>query len=222
MAPEMIEDNREYDKRVDIFSFSICLFEMLFLFPVEGIPKDGKLSFSNIALVMLSLSIPLLEITYVVNLRGGWRPRFPEIPSLEHSGYVRLIKMCWQHKSEYRPTATRALSLLCNILPGQILAKQKIKDGKDWVRLLVRGEEFFARRSTLARVRRSHLWELFGGGRESDPAKNEDGFIELDEDPTTFETVLRVLQSLAEDSKELDLTSALRRLAIPPHFVERK
>jgi len=108
----------------------------------------------------------------------GKRLPFPEMGSLEKNGFARLIERCWDEDAKNRPSASKALEKLCKVLPHQILAQQEVKDGKDWMKLLV-GEEFIACRSTLARVRRSLLWELFAGGREKDPPANKDGFIEL-------------------------------------------
>jgi len=157
----------------------------------------------------------LPEINYVYNVRQGWRPPFPEFPSLEHRKFATLIEQCWNQEPSARPNAFNALGRLDKILPTQALAKQDVKDGKDRIKLLVRGEEFIARRSTLACIRRSRLWELVGGGRENDPPKNAAGFIELDEDPEDFETVLGVLQSLAGSSKDVWASGALQRLVGP-------
>jgi hypothetical protein len=115
---------------------------------------------------------------------------------LSHYGFIRLIEQCWDPEATTRPTASKALIKLHKILPQQVLAKQEVMDGADRIKLKVRGEEFIARRSTLARVRRSYLWELFAGGRENDPPANLEGFIELDADPEQFEQMLGLLKLL--------------------------
>ena len=146
----------------------------------------------------------------------GWRPNFPDSITLSHYGFTRLIEKCWNQEAAKRPTASKALAKLHKILPQQVLAPQDVKDGSNGIKLKVRGEEFIARRSTLAWVRRSHLWELFAGGRENDPASNEEGYIELDADPAEFEKVLAVLQLLAVAPAHLaSYSAAVQNWAVP-------
>ena len=161
MAPE-VTGYTEYGSQVDIYSFAICLFEMLFSIPAEY-SKDGKLFPGSLELNIIP------ETAYVLNVRQGRRPPFLKVPSLEHWIFaLHLIKPCWDQDPSKRPTASIALAELAKLFPNQMVAKQEVKDRDDRIKLLVRGEEFIARRSTLARVRRSHLWELFGGGRENE------------------------------------------------------
>jgi len=208
MAPEAL-NNTDYDELRDIYSFAICLFEMLFPFPTE-LPKEGTFLPSTVA---TTSHIPS-GITYAQNVTNGWRPPFPTFPSQEHSEFARLIQQCWSHDPSKRPSASTALAELFKIRPNQ-KSKQEVKDGKDRIKLLVRGEEFIARRSTLVRVRRSQLWELFAGGREKDPPAKEDGFVELDAEPLRFEKALGFLQMLDTDGDVALISAGAKRLAVP-------
>ena len=156
-------------------------------------------------------------VEFVASVRkDGWRPAFPDDITLSHYGFTRLIEKCWNQKASNRPTASKALVKLHKILPQQIFAKHSVKDGDDRIKLMVRGEGFIARRSVLARVRRSHLWELFAGGRVNDHASNEEGYIELDADPAEFEKVLAVLQLLDVATENLaSLAESFQNWAAP-------
>ena len=95
-----------------------------------------------------------------------------------------------------------------------------MKDGDDRIKLRVGWEKFIVRRSALARVRRSYLWELFGGGRENDSAshqnENSKREIELGADPGQFEKVLAVLQLLEVMSDDLgSFYTTLHKFGIP-------
>ena len=200
LAPEAGDNT--YGSAVDIYSFSFCLFEMQHPFPTD-IPRDGKVFQIKIFTTVFSL-----DHTYVSNVRNGWRPPLPAPCSLEHCGYRQLIEQGWAHDPTKRPSARQALGKLFKILPCQFL-QQQVKDGHERIRLLARGEEFIARRSTLALVRQSCLWEFFGGGKEKDPPANADGFIELAAGPKTLETAL----SMLVESNDFAPLGALRCLA---------
>ena len=86
----------------------------------------------------------------------------------------------------------------------------------------VGGVEFIARRSTLARIWRSLLWELFAGDRLHDPPKNTDGFIKLDADPVhtpeQFEQMLALLKLLEVGPGERALApffATVQKYAVP-------
>lgn len=214
MAPE-IQSPQEYglqtyDAKVDIYSFAICLYEMLFTWLSDWSKDMINLSLNRHTNVMFP---DYLE----VRTDRASRPAFPTSQTLETYGFARLIQKCWNPEPLERPEARNALAKLCKILPKQILAKQEVKDGNDQIKLRIRGEEFTVRRSVLARVRRSTLWELFGGGRDKDPPTSPDGFVELDENPQQFTRVIAMLQLLDVYSGD-DLASfngTLQRLALP-------
>ncbi|XP_021641347.2 serine/threonine-protein kinase STY46 isoform X2 [Hevea brasiliensis] len=88
MAPEVIE-HKPYDHKVDVFSFSIVLWELL----------TGKLPYEHLT--------PLQAAVGVV--QQGLRP---SIPKHTHPKLVELFERCWQTDPSLRPDFSEILELL--------------------------------------------------------------------------------------------------------------
>ncbi|XP_057987575.1 serine/threonine-protein kinase STY46 isoform X1 [Hevea brasiliensis] len=101
MAPEVIEHN-PYDHKVDVFSFSIVLWELL----------TGKLPYEHLT--------PLQAAVGVV--QQGLRP---SIPKHTHPKLVELLERCWQKDPSLRPEFSEILELL------QQLAKKVAEETED-------------------------------------------------------------------------------------------
>ncbi|XP_050211541.1 serine/threonine-protein kinase STY46-like isoform X2 [Mercurialis annua] len=91
MAPEVIE-HKPYDHKVDVFSFSIVLWELL----------TGKLPYEHLT--------PLQAAVGVVQ-----QCTRPSIPSDTHPRLVELLERCWQQDPLLRPEFSEVLQLLQNL-----------------------------------------------------------------------------------------------------------
>ena len=79
MAPEQMESD-DYNEKVDVYSYGCILYEML----SNKIPFEGETSYKAAAKIM-----------------AGKRPK---IKSHSHRLIQELIKQCWEHEPENRPS----------------------------------------------------------------------------------------------------------------------
>ncbi|WCJ44301.1 ACT-like protein tyrosine kinase family protein [Euphorbia peplus] len=100
MAPEVIE-HKPYDRKIDVFSFGIVLWELL----------TGQLPYEHLT--------PLQAAVGVV--QQGLRPPIPEHT---HPKLSELLERCWQHDPSLRPEFSETLKVL------QLLAKM-VPEEKD-------------------------------------------------------------------------------------------
>ncbi|XP_020535437.1 serine/threonine-protein kinase STY8 isoform X2 [Jatropha curcas] len=99
MAPEVIE-HKPYDHKVDVFSFSVVLWELL----------TGKLPYEHLT--------PLQAAVGVV--QQGLRP---SIPKHTHYKLVELLERCWQQEPSLRPEFSEILELLHQL--ARMVAEEK-------------------------------------------------------------------------------------------------
>lgn len=95
MAPELVLQEF-YDEKVDVFSFSIVMFEML----VEtDAPYGSTLSFN---------------IEYTVSKNPLFRPMIPVAFEVlpEHHWYLELMSNCWKHNPKDRPSFSDIVEIL--------------------------------------------------------------------------------------------------------------
>ncbi|XP_048226899.1 serine/threonine-protein kinase STY46 isoform X2 [Ricinus communis] len=91
MAPEVIE-HKPYGRKVDVFSFSIVLWELL----------TGKLPYEHLSPLQAAISV----------VQQGLRP---SIPKRTHPKLVELLERCWQQDPSLRPEFYEILELLQNL-----------------------------------------------------------------------------------------------------------
>ena len=97
-APEILRGER-YDERVDVYSFSIVLAEMVMRTkPYEGISRAG-------------IRAKIME---------GLRPAYPaESFDSEWPAISMLMKKCWAGEPGVRPNMSEAVHVLQNARPGE-------------------------------------------------------------------------------------------------------
>jgi len=104
MAPEVMK-NECYTAKADIYSFALCLFEMVF----------GPNPFRKLQVVQLAQK--------VVNEKH--RPLFPDAVVLPH--LKALVERCWDQDPAKRPSAEDALELLENPCPQCVIYVKQIR-----------------------------------------------------------------------------------------------
>jgi serine/threonine protein kinase len=96
MAPEVLQQ-RPYDERADVYSYSIVLWEMLCkVEPFKGLHP--------------------MQVMWAVD--KGERPPLPPLPDCPPD-YVALIRSCWAREPEERPSFKEALQRLSAMATGQ-------------------------------------------------------------------------------------------------------
>ncbi|KAH7290475.1 hypothetical protein KP509_30G050000 [Ceratopteris richardii] len=105
MAPEVIE-HKPYDRKADVFSFGIVLWELL----------TGKLPYDYLT--------PLQAAVGVV--QKGLRPT---IPKNTHHKLAELLESCWQQDSNLRPEFSEITSILQNLYK-EVSSEDEKKDRK--------------------------------------------------------------------------------------------
>ena len=95
MAPEMLTE-RDYDIKVDVYSFSILLVEL----------------FNNGDLINFYNSAPALVMHKVI---GGWRPSLEPVRR-ECKEVAELVELCWCQNPEERFTFVDILGFLDNVI----------------------------------------------------------------------------------------------------------
>ncbi|GMI37975.1 hypothetical protein TrRE_jg13433 [Triparma retinervis] len=95
MAPEMLTE-RDYDIKVDVYSFSILLVEL----------------FNNGDLINFYNSAPALVMHKVI---GGWRPSLEPVRR-ECKEVAELVELCWCQNPEERFTFVDILDFLDNVI----------------------------------------------------------------------------------------------------------
>ena len=100
MAPEILR-NDQYDSKVDVYSFAICLIAMmrpdtsLVKFFFESLRKSMKRK------TMSGIGINALNNKLV---RLNWRPLVPKPFRTSYPAFTKLIKECWSADPSKRPT----------------------------------------------------------------------------------------------------------------------
>jgi sterile alpha motif and leucine zipper-containing kinase AZK len=92
MAPEVLSGN-SYNEKVDVYSFSIVLYELL----CRWIPFDGT---------------GLEQVSIAVAVTSGRRPDLRYLPPDCPPSLSGLMTSCWAHCADQRPTFEAALDLL--------------------------------------------------------------------------------------------------------------
>ena len=95
MAPEMVTD-RDYDLKIDVFSFGVMLIELF----TEG----DLLGFYKVA--------PALVMHKVV---GGWRPSLEDIKKRQPN-LATLVRKCWAQKPADRPSFDEILTYINGVM----------------------------------------------------------------------------------------------------------
>lgn len=116
IAPEVTVDaEREYDYKVDVYSFGMVLYEMFTqIVPYSNMGVDPK---------KMEDGFNLLQ-EYLYN---DVRPMFPSSKAL-HSDLKELIKQCWQTESQSRPEFAAIKSVLEEIKSKVEVQEKRIKN----------------------------------------------------------------------------------------------
>ncbi|XP_065880826.1 serine/threonine-protein kinase STY46-like isoform X2 [Euphorbia lathyris] len=120
MAPEVIE-HKPYDRKVDVFSFGIVLWELL----------TGQLPYEHLT--------PLQAAVGVV--QQGLRPPIPEHT---HPKILELLERCWQHDPTLRPEFSEILKVLqklAKMVAEEREYKQEEKSCRRAERVIRRGRD---------------------------------------------------------------------------------
>lgn len=97
MAPEVL-DGRSYDEKVDVYSYGICLFEVI----CRRIPFDGS---------------GLEPVSIAVAVSKGERPSLCHVPADCPAELRLLMECCWAHRPGARPGFDAILESLKSLSP---------------------------------------------------------------------------------------------------------
>ncbi|KAK8845878.1 hypothetical protein M9Y10_020804 [Tritrichomonas musculus] len=109
MAPELFEDEGHYGPAVDVYAFSMVLFEIV----------TGEVPFKELSGISpFSLGIKVMS---------GYRPKIPGNVPVKIAG---LMRRCWSHKAEERPTFSEIFDELSSDLTmlGGSVDEDEIQD----------------------------------------------------------------------------------------------
>lgn len=117
MAPEVLS-SREYNEKVDVYSFGIILYEVMARFKVLNLflsaDKEGRDALAKAKKFSESVQV-------------GYRPPIPMHWPL---GVRTLIQDCWQHDPRDRPSASEVVQRLDSALKIQIMKERGEEDAR--------------------------------------------------------------------------------------------
>lgn len=111
-APEIIREE-EYGTKVDMYSFALCLYEMVFApNPLRALSRMTTLWHFQVFLASNDALLQAIIIAKRIAL-NQFRPSFPD--SVVSEEFKQLIENCWKEDPDQRPTAEDALAILLRI-----------------------------------------------------------------------------------------------------------
>lgn len=107
MAPEVLSNQRTYSESCDVYSFGIIMYELFF----EVLPYSKTNVFDENKEEDDGTFVSLFQLGHrVIN---GTRPLLPDVELSEREQkYVEIMKECWKHDFEQRPSFSEILTEL--------------------------------------------------------------------------------------------------------------